>query len=185
MLDDRPALVPAAMVAAPRARERRSFGAFGWVAATALCALSVYAVRDTMFAPLAKSDAPTSAWETKAQPGASTPSLAAASNIRVEGQDDDADTDTEAGSPTGTTIAGGSSGEHVGGTSAASGDTASSASGTPAALAAGSSNADVTTTIADASTSSTPSTSTPDTLGGHGANAGGGKGGSGSGSGSP
>jgi hypothetical protein len=151
----------------------------GWIAATAICAFSVYAVRDTMFAPLAKSDAPSSAWETKHSPGDTTPPLIAASGT------DHPDLEDPDESATGTTTVDDAQADHVGPVNATGTTPGTGSAGTPAGSSAGAANAEATTSTADVTTSSAPSTSTPDTLGGHGANSGGGKGGSGSGSGSP
>jgi len=196
MLDDRPALVPAELAVGAPAGVRRRFGAIGWISATVLCAFSVYAVRDTMLAPLAQSDAPSSAWETKHAPGATTPPLVATTRRT------DVDLDATDESVTGTTVADDAQVDHLGvmhttGTSA-SDEQPGAAVGASAGAAgsAGTANDPATngpaaytpaTTPAsvDVTTSSTATTATPDTLGGHGANSGGGKGGSGSGSGSP
>jgi hypothetical protein len=180
MLDDRPALVPAGLPDGVGARMPRRFGTAGWIAATALCAMSVYAVRDTMFAPLAQSDAPSSAWETPTRPGDTAPTLVAATGSTHDDHDDRGDGRGDGdGSATGTTI----SDVDPGQPSAAGGGTAagdSSAGGlgpaTPPSVPGGDG---APASTVDPSTSSTPSTSTPDTLGGHGANSGGGKGGPG------
>jgi hypothetical protein len=185
MLDDRPALVPAGVPDGVGARMPRRFGTAGWVAATVLCALSVYAVRDTMFAPLAKSDAPSSAWETRTQPGDTTPALVAATgSTHIDLSDHDGSA-TDTGSATGTTVPDVDPGPPsivVGdaGAGGASADVVSPAT-SPSVPEAGAAPE----STADPSASSTPSTSTPDTLGGHGANSGGGRGGSGNSSGSP
>jgi hypothetical protein len=160
----------------------------GWIAATAICAFSVYAVRDTMFAPLAQSDGPLSAWETKHAPGDTTPPLIAApgaTHLELDEPDESA---------TGTTIDD-SQPDHLGpvnatgtGASTSTGagtDTGSGAASAPAGSSGAPGSAEVTPSTVDVTVSSTPSASTPDTLGGHGGNSGGGKGGSGSGSGSP
>jgi hypothetical protein len=179
MLDDRPALVPAGLVDSPIAHVPRRFGTIGWIAATAICAFSVYAVRDTMFAPLAQSDAPSSAWETKQAPGETAPPLIAASGVaHLDLEDHDE-------SATGTTIDDDSEPDQLGPVSATTGTGGTGSANTPEGSSAGTNGGDATTSTAEATTSSAPSTSTPDTLGGHGANSGNDNGGSGNGSGRP
>jgi hypothetical protein len=153
----------------------RRFGTIGWITATAACALSVYAVRDTMFAPLAQSDAPSSAWETRTHPGDTTSTLVAThSSSHIDLDDHDA-------SPTGTSVADvDPGGPSVTGSGAHAGDDTGTAQSTPTS-ATTPGGGDAPGTTAGPTTSSTATTSTPDTLGGHGANSGrGGHGDSGS-----
>jgi hypothetical protein len=184
MLEDRPALVPAALAVTATAHVPRRFGTAGWIAATALCALSVYAVRDTMFAPLAQSEAPSSAWETRVRPGDTTPPLIAApGTVHVDLEDHDPGTDGT--SATGTTVADVDPGRPSTGGSEVSPNGNGGGASTAATSPSTPGDAASTASSADPTTSSSPSTSTPDTLGGHGADSGGSKGGSGTGSGSP
>jgi hypothetical protein len=180
MLDDRPAMVPVGATDAAPVRVPRRLGAMGWVAATVICAGSVYAVRDTMFAPLAKSEAPSSAWETRHAAGATTvPLIAATGSIHLDLEDHD-------DSPTGTTAtADDAQVDQIAPVNATGSSTEAGSTGASAGASTGSANVEATTSTADVTTSSTASTAPPDTLGGHGGNAGGGKGGSGSGSGTP
>jgi len=178
LLDDRPAMVPVEAADGRAARVPRRFGTMGWITATAICAFSVYAVRDTIFAPLATSEAPPSAWETKHAPGDTTPLIAASGTVHP-------DLDDPHESVTGTTLADDAQVDHLGPVNATGAVPGAGPASTPEGSSTGSANAEATTSTAGVVTSSTPSTSTPDTLGGHGGNSGSGKGGAGSGSGSP
>jgi hypothetical protein len=200
MLDDRPALLPATASGTSEARIPRRLGFVGWIAATAVCALNVYAVRDTMFAPLAQSDAPSSAWETRTTPGKTTVPLAAVASGthhmfvdhdtgHLSGTSDAAiDTGNGNATATGTTVpdADRRTPDNVP-VSGASVDANPADAHVPATAPTAAGGGTAPGATADSSTSSSPSTSTPDTLGGHGANSGSGNGSGGAGnhSGSP
>ena len=76
----------------------RRVGTLGWLLASLGCAVSVFAVRDTMFTPLGHTEAP-SAWEARTKPAADRSDASTPTNGRGT-----SDHDSDDSVPTGTSI---------------------------------------------------------------------------------
>ena len=139
----------------------RRVGTLGWLLAALGCAVSMFAVRDTMFTPLGHTEAP-SAWEAGTKPAADRSDASTPTNGRGTTSDHDSDDSV----PTGTSIVAATPGGPAPAVGAGTDPSGSARSPDVASVstpgtAAGSDSSSPATTV-NPTVTTAPATSTPD-----------------------